>query len=613
MDKTRLNLFYSLHIIIIIMVVLTACDSNLASLDNEPIAEVTQDAVFEDAGITEAFVNQLYGTLGNPYVEQQLSSATDESHFVHGRGTIDNVKGRITPSNLGVFEDVRLDFYDWENNYSTIRDANIFFKNIGESPIDESLKNRLEGEALFIRAFKYWYLLRQWGGVPIIDDVQGLQTSQDELNVSRSTFGETVDFIVQDLDRAATLLPEEQTGGDFGRANKGAALALKSRVLLFAASDLFHNVSAWAPGFSNPELVGFTDGNQQQRWQAARDAAKTVIDLNLYSLHKPNPAPGDPIAQNYHELFMSNRNSEAIFSTFFTSEKTFEWYEANPGLFNGPNGYRNWGGNSPTQNLVDAFEMEDGSEFDWNNPDHTENPFQNRDPRLDAFIGHDRSPWRERLAGQQDIDPFGQLQFYATMEVVDQSGNVTSTRPGLENRNSPVEPWNGTFTNYVQRKFVDPDVDPRNTIQEAPYHHFRFAEILLNYAEASAEIGQEADARNALNRIRQRAGMPDVTAGGQDLIDAIRHERRIELSFENEFRYFDVRRWMIAPQTDSQDAYGITLVAERKEGDPVNVYTYSTVEKIPVQEREWNVAQYLLPIERAEINRNDQLIQNPNY
>jgi len=595
------------------MVVFTACDSDLTSLENEPVAELTPQAVFNDPGLTEAFVNRLYGSLGNPYVEQQLSSATDEAHFVHGRGTIDNVKARLTPSNLGVFEDVRLDFYDWENSYTTIRDANIFFENIQESPIDESLKNRLEGEVRFIRAFKYWYLLRQWGGVPIIDEVLGLENTQEELNVPRGTFAETVDFIVQDLDRAADLLPDQQTGGDFGRASRGAALALKSRVLLFAASDLFHNVSQWAPGYSNPELVGYTDGNQQQRWQAARDAAKAVMDMNLYSLHKPNPSPDDSIALNFHEMFMDNTSSEAIFSTFFTSEKTFEWYEANPGLFNGPNGYRNWGGNSPTQNLVDAFEMKDGSEFDWNNPNHVQNPYKNRDPRLDAFIGHDRSPWRPRLAGQEEVDPFGQLQFYSTMEVVDGSGNVVSTRPGLETRNSPVEPWNGTFTNYIQRKFVNPDVDPRNTIQEAPYHHFRFAEILLNYAEASAEVGQEADARNALNRVRQRAGMPDVTASGQDLIDAIRHERRIELMFENEFRYFDVRRWMIAPQTASQDAYGINLVARREEGNPVNQYTYTTVEKILVQERLWDDKQYLLPISRDEINRNDQLIQNPNY
>ena len=584
----------------------------MISLDEKPIDELSQTAVFEDPALAESFANEIYSSLGNPFTEQQISSFADDAHFTHGRGSIDIVKASLTPSNLGGWVDTRINFYHWPTIYSNIRDANIFLSNIGDSPIGDEVKDRLTGEVRFLRGFMYWYLLRQWGGVPIVEEVFNLQNTQEELNIPRNTFGETVNFIVEDLDAASELLPMEQTGNNFGRATKGAAMTLKSRVLLFAASDLFHNVPEWADGFSNLELVGYTDGNQQQRWEAARDAAKAVMDLGIYSLHKANPAAGDSIAANYKEIFNTNRNSEAIFSTFFTNEQTFEWYEANQNLFNGPNGYRNWGGNAPTQNLVDEFDMRDGSEFDWNNPNHTKDPYKNRDPRLTADILHDRANWAPRLEGQRPVDPIGVIQSYLSMEVVDDNGNVVNERAGLDTRSGAVEPWNGTFTGYMERKFMDINTQGAFNQPELPYHHMRFAEVLLNYAEASMELGQEQTARDAINRIRRRVDMPEITATGQELVDQYRDERRIELCFE-EHRYFDIRRWMIAPTVGGEDAYGINLEARRNQNDPVNVYEYTKVERIRVQERSWADKMYLLPIPRDEINRNDQLVQNPNY
>src|SRR5699024_5103071 len=156
---------------------------------------------------------------------------------------------------------------------------------------------------------------------------------------------------------------------------------LKSRVLLYAASDLYHeNPSGMAE-------TGYTQSQDRQAmWQAAKDAAQAVMDLNAYQLFRANPDPTDSTALNYYQLFTTPDNEEAIMSRFFIKERDDGY---NPGLHNGPNGYHNWGGNTPTQNLVDAYHMADGSGFSWDNPQHAAHPYQNRDPRFYASILYD--------------------------------------------------------------------------------------------------------------------------------------------------------------------------------------------------------------------------------
>jgi hypothetical protein len=245
--------------------------------------------------------------------------------------------------------------------------------------------------------------------------------------------------------------------------------------------------------------------------------------------------------------------------------------------------------------------MIDGTEFDWNNPLHKANPYENRDPRLYATVLYEGAQWRPRPADVIAADPLGKVQvgFYTK-----EDGTAV---PGLDTRKGPIEDWNGTYTGYYSRKFIDPTVDHQYEKQDLPFRRFRYAEILLNYAEACIGLNQEDEAKFYLNKIRARAGMPDITATGQELIDQYQDERSVELGYE-EHRYFDVRRWMIAPEA-YQDAEGVYVTGDINDGTISN----RSYEVITVQDREWDPRFYFLPIEIDEINRNDKLIQNPLY
>src|SRR5436189_2962 len=189
----------------------------------------------------------------------------------------------------------------------------------------------------------YHNLMRMYGGVPLITKVYGLN---EDYKVARNSFKETVDFIVANADSAAALLPLSFSGTDVGRATKGAALALKARVLLYAASDLY-NLNP-----SDSAFTGYTTPQDRVAlWRAAKNAAKAVMDLGIYGLFRPSPASPQEAAQNYGDLFLQRMSEEVILSRFFLSTRDNDGY--NPGLHNGPNGFHTWGGNTPIQNLVD--------------------------------------------------------------------------------------------------------------------------------------------------------------------------------------------------------------------------------------------------------------------
>src|SRR5690606_29782413 len=222
--------------------------------------------------------------------------------------TSDVVQATLTSSDRGAIDDGRFDHFDWSNNYFRIRQTNIFLENIEQTDFDEELKNRMKGEALFLRAYFYHNLMRMYGGVPLITKVYGLN---EEYEVPRNSFQETVDFIVADAQAAADLLPLSYSGADVGRATKGAALALKARVLTYAASDLYHRAGATAE-------TGYpTAQDRAAMWRAAKQANEDVMNLGLYELFALNPASPEEAAQNFHELFLQKTSSEAIMSRFF--------------------------------------------------------------------------------------------------------------------------------------------------------------------------------------------------------------------------------------------------------------------------------------------------------
>jgi hypothetical protein len=530
----------------------------------------------------------------------------DEAHYRGNSGSYDFNNCLMTADTYTGGWSPATRYRTWTDMYKTIRSCNLFFENVASVSFSSAIvdgkttKDRVTGEVTFLRAYNYFNLVNLFGGVPIITDVYSLS---DDFSVPRNSFEECIDFIVVECDKAAALLPAANTGANYGRATRGAALALKSRVLLYAASDLYHSASALFPGYTEAKLVGYQGGDRTARWRAAKDAAKAVIDMGIYSLYKAEPAPTDSVAQNLVEFFLSKDSEEDIFVKFFTPVMG-----QNYGLYSGPNGFHNWGSNAPLADLVDDYEMRDGTKFEWSNPAHAASPYVNREPRFYASILYEGSYYRPRPADVVPIEANGILQV-GMWEVWDPSTSSIREEYGVDTRRSPIEDWNGSYTGYYVRKFMDPAVDAQYNKQEVTWRYFRYGEILLNYAEACIELGEYDEARTYINKIRRRAGLPGLTESGEALKTRYRNERRIELAFEDH-RFYDVRRWVIGPEVYKPVSLA-KVVYKLKEDKTTS--TIPTITHEVWENRSWNNKAYFLPLMRDEMNKNSSLIQNPDY
>ncbi|MFT6319655.1 MAG: hypothetical protein ACJAT4_000572 [Granulosicoccus sp.] len=627
MKKTKFPLILS-SILLMFLIVSTSCDSDV--LETQPLDKISSDATWADGALSEAFVFNVYSYLGyGGFEEQALAAYTDEAMFTHaGRPIPPLNEGTESPTNLAYMSPT----YEWNNMYLAIRQANIAIQELPNAEIDASLKNRLLGESHFLRAYYYQQLVRYFGGVPIIDSPYGLN---EDYSISRNTYKECVDFMVADLDMAATLL--DGMGASGSRASKLSALALKSRILLYAASDLHDGPTASAnsgelASFSNLEILAYTSGDQNARWQAAQAAALAALNEGSgYKLDLSGPASPEDGQANYTAMAMGggsgaadgSADMELVFQRSATADYTVEsnWPLGglHYGINNGPNGYHNWAGNTPIQQLVDDYEMMDGTSFDWSNPAHAADPYADRDPRFYATILYDGAGWKPRPSDVVGIDPMDQIQ---TGYYDDGNGGVIN---GVDTRESDIENWNGSRTHYYTRKFIDPNPalpDNQSNTQTIPWPFIRYTEIVFNYVEASIELGQEQEARDWLNQIRFRVGMPAITDSGDALRDRYRNERRVEMVYEEQ-RYHDARRWMIAPTTLGRGIKAINVQATLKAGQTAHVpyihdknvydYEYTVFDNTEVETRTWIDKMYFRPITRDEIQRNSLLVQNPGY
>ena len=526
-------------IVIIVSACMVSCQDDF--LDKKPLDRMTEADVWNDATLIEAYVVSKYRALNNGFSQEAwLSSCTDESYIYSDRGQLSYTRGTITPDNPGYRN-------GWGSNYRYIRLCNIFFEKIDDAPISDQLKRQYTGEMKFIRAYCYSSLVKQFGGVPII---KKSFNAGDDLIVTRDSYDECVDFIVEDLDDAASILKDfPMTGSDIGRATQGAALALKSRVLLYAASLL-----------SNPNA-------DRNKWQKAADAAKAVIDLGEYSL-----------VDEYSDIWNVKRNSEIIMDRAFLARL----FEQQIDLENTPNSYGGWGGNFPSLNLVENYETikgilpKDDPDFDSNNP------YSDRDPRLTASILVSGSMWKGSA-----VEPW---------------------LPGGKDSRDGINPWCATVTGFYMKKFMQESVIANYNSVTGDQHwiYFRLGEIYLNYAEAMFHVGDENVTREYLNKIRKRksVNMPDINDTGDALYKRIQRERMVELAFE-EHRFYDVRRWKIAMDTENEPFRGVEIT---KNNDESFTFTEIVVEsKLFLEQHYWH------PIPRSEIEKNDKLVQNPGY
>lgn len=560
-------------------------------LDKKPLTEISDNDLWSDPALLKAFVNSRYNQVGVNGAESMQSSIVDETELTWLRGCETHNFARLSPTDLGRMNGAwwGWDNRSWSTKWTNISNCNIFFErvdNVGFT--DETEKTKLVGQVRFIRAFEYWDLIARWGAMPIITKSFSINDREEIVGQKRNTYKECIDFLVSELDQAAKELPANWSGDDYGRATSVAALALKSRILLYAASPLMNeDVKIPEVGYTTPE---------PDRWQKAAKAATEALDAAQtagYELYNLN---GDP-SKNYQLIFMDNTaaNKETLFARMGTSSADGESISSCD-QYNNPNGYGGWGGNSPLQELVDAYEVvKDGvaSKFDWNNPEEKANPYANRDPRFYATILYDGAKWMTRnVETYFDVDNNGTI-----------IGGGKDTKFGNDS-------WNASPTGYNMKKFMDEgyalnswNFCARNWI------HLRMAELYLNKAEALYHIGDEEGAREALKPVRQRAGMPAVTATGADLLEAIKNERRIEFAFE-EHRYFDVRRWKEAPKYFGSTVHAITI---KKYPDGKKTYEVDKLRSDVGGDRKWDDKMYWLPIPKSEMDKNPNLVQNPGY
>lgn len=596
-----------------------------------PKDQYTEDQVFENAGLTQALINSIYNFVIDGAREETLTGLTDDAYFTHNYGQIAINEANVSESDLQWYGSTRNNCpFRWSEVYKGIYYANLVLKNIDNVPPDNDYDlGIMKGETYFLRAYLYAQLVRGFGGVPLVTETYGLE-DLDQVRIPRSNVGDCLDFILKDIDAALALLPET---AKLGRATTGAATALKARICLHIASPLF------ADRTINTLDLNQYNGDRKALYQQALSAAKDVIESEQYSLVDCRAATVEEIADKYHKVAISN-NSEMIFTKQFASSRVVN----NLPIQHGPNGYHNWSGTTPTHDLAMSFEMEDGTLFEGlrkvGDSQSGSSPYVGREPRFYANIGHDGAVWgRKRPADSYPLDPtpLGNLQC-GVYEVSD-GVNVTVNLPedtiefkgtyGIDTRQGPIEDWNGSWTGYYEKKIVDTSVDGQNFPQVVPWPHIRLAEMYLIAAEACIELDRLDEAATYLDALRERIGRPDtkttlarrgLSSNKEDMTAFLRHERRSELSFEDS-RYFDVRRWMIASETNNKTLTGITVFARLKPGKTQNRpyvrsedtwnYHYYVRDLSFRENRKWDDKMYFAPINRDELRRNPELVQNP--
>lgn len=495
------------------------------------------------------------------------------------------------------------DDMDWDTYYQTIREATILIAYIdrvpfkltyvkgGEEPDADGnykktpLNVTMKAEARFLRALAYFDLVKRYGGVPLLGE--RVFDLDDDLEIPRNTFADCVDYIVSELDIAKDdLRGLPMVGGDAGGyamvPTREACDALKCRVLLYAASKLYNE----QPLEAGNEFIGYASYDAN-RWKLAADAAKAFI--TTYG-HEGSGAIN--LTPDYRQIFLNyygSNNPEVIWSIVKEhSGKTLE-------TLNGPLGFTGnalgQGRTLPSQNLVEAFPMKDGKKIGESSkyaytPDG--NQYANRDPRLSMTVLYNASPWMGR-----------QLSTY-----LGGSNNPNST--SVYNR-----------TSYYMCKFMMDYSNPSSPEYQNCIHNwvaFRYAEILLNYAEAMNEFaGPDAEGvRDYLIMIRKRAGIEPgddnnygIAAGlsKDEMRELIYNERRVEMAFEEQ-RFNDLRRWRLAETVFANPVHGLEIL--NRDGQ----LSYQTVDVITTS---WNNRRYFYPIPYSEVLKNSNMVQNPNW
>jgi hypothetical protein len=559
-------------------------------LDQVPDDRQTIEEVFQKKGPSEQYLANVYA-----YIRDEGDQWTDNFWV----GNVDEMeiawaKHPIYRLNIGNWNAADAPFHTWGQYYKGIRSATYFINHIDANAeilkLDgKQLIDQYKAEARFLRAYYYCMLMRQYGPVILIGDKElPVDAPVSEIKLPRSSFDACVDYVVSELDAAAAVLPISPAGDrDYGRATKGAALAVKSRILLYAASPEYNGNTTYANFKNHDGTPLISQTVNREKWKKAADAAKAVIDLGVYQLYK-DPS-GDPI-KTYRGIHLEPWNVESI----FVKKNNNLWYWDIHSSLRSAGG---WNGLGPTQELVDAYFMKDGKSIQQSSlytekgyTNSVSNMYVNREPRFYASIMFNGRKFKGGAVTGDSI-------------------NVELNYSGRDGKKNGGEDY--SHTGYLVFKDVSPETNRLTGKNNSrPQIMFRLGEIYLNYAEAIAEYGgNDADALKYLNLIRERAGIPQFGQGanslpslsGENLIQAIRAERRVELAFE-QHRWFDVRRWKIV-QNVMGDLHGLNVNAD---GD-------AFYQRVVDGNHLWKDAYYWWPIPQSELDRDGLIVQSPGW
>lgn len=571
-------------------------------LDQVPNDRLTIDQVFKKKANSEQYLANVYSYVnddGDQWNTNPWVGNADEADITWSKYPIYDV-------NIGNFSPTGPPFDRWNYYYNGIRSASYFMNHIDENDEIRALNgqqliDQYKAEARCLRAYFYFLLMRQYGPVVLVgDDPIAPDAPAADMQLPRTSYDDCVSYVADQLDQATAVLPLVPSSGgqasdvEAGRMTKGCALAIKSRLLLYAASPLYNG---------NTELAGFVDKDgkplisqtvDNAKWKKAADAAKAVIDLNQYQLYKD---PGGNVTKSLQGIFFVAWNSEQI---FVRKANNLAAWDVN----SMPRQAGGWCGVAATQEQVDAYFMKDGKSI-TESPQYVEkgftdtlnttlyNMYMNREPRFYTDITFNNSIF------------FG--------------GNMKAAAPVSFYYSGPNgkggHPTDWSRTGYLIRKNVGTQSNGGaggNGQQQArPEIIFRLGEIYLNYAEALNEYDPgNADIARYLNLIRERAGIPQYGTGTNPLPipatqaamrDKVRAERRVELAFESH-RWFDIRRWKIAANVMG-DMHGMNI---NKDGNDFYQRQVASTHLFRANNYWWPISQY-------DMDRSKLLVQNPNW
>lgn len=619
---------------LLLLIMVTGCSD---SLDLEPTDKITADELFGDPEGTKLYLADLY----NRIPMEDLTYFPGQGFNYNGGGPNNGGFATVMMTDLAHHSE-RNSFVDggelnwWEPAFSLIRDVNLFIGIVPTLDVSDEQKATYLGEASFIRAYAYFGLAKRYGGVPILETAQDFDGDVESLLVKRNTEQETWDFVLSECDVAINSLG---TDDNARRGSRWAALALKSRSALYAASvaKFGDKVDFSGPAVS-AGLVGIPSSEANGYYQICIDASDEIITSSPYSLYKPNPASVEEAAENYRAMFADPNiaTNEAILIKGRTipGNNTGNNYDIWFGPAQLRNGWPHPGRMNPTLEFADLFENYDtpgvsapiattveGDISDYNgyNPsrnylkfDDPTEIFAGKDARLRATAILPGSTWKdtEIIIQAGYVKPDGEIKALVQdqIEVNGKTYYTYGTEASDDHSGFDPQGGNHTKTGFGFKKFLSTDpVVPGWNRSFTDFMEFRYAEILLNYAEAVAEsgLGDEAKATTALNATRKRAAhQTDIPL----TVENVMRERTVELAFENKRLWDLIRRREYHILFNNTQKHALLPVLDLRETPPKYIFVRSGI--VGNSPQTFELQNYYRSIPGIGIN---ELVQNPGY